>query len=49
MKMSATFDKSGVTGTPTLKMDGKKITARQQNPPMTVDQFNAAIAKALKG
>ncbi|WP_434099236.1 thioredoxin domain-containing protein, partial [Streptomyces microflavus] len=26
MKMSKTFDKSGVQGTPTLKMDGKKVT-----------------------
>ncbi|AVZ72491.1 disulfide bond formation protein DsbA [Streptomyces lunaelactis] len=49
MKMSATFDKSGVTGTPALKMDGKKVTAEgSDNPPMTVEQFNAAIAKALK-
>lgn len=49
MKMSATFDKSGVQGTPALKMDGKKLTAEgSDNPPMTVEAFNAAIAKALK-
>jgi protein-disulfide isomerase len=50
MKMSAAFDKSGVTGTPTLMMDGKKVTAEgSDNAPMTVEQFNAAIDKALKG
>ncbi|MEU3182808.1 DsbA family protein [Streptomyces sp. NPDC006923] len=48
MKMSAAFDKSGVQGTPTFKMDGKALTAEgSQNPPMTVDEFNAAITKAL--
>ncbi|MFF0436499.1 DsbA family protein [Streptomyces sp. NPDC004327] len=50
MKMSKTFDKSGVTGTPTLKMDGKALTAEgSKNPPLTVDQFNTALTKALKG
>ncbi|MFI8823035.1 DsbA family protein [Streptomyces sp. NPDC053431] len=50
MKMSKTFDKSGVTGTPTLKMDGKTLTAEgNDNPPLTVDEFNTALAKVLKG
>ncbi|MGW2019299.1 DsbA family protein [Streptomyces sp. NPDC001927] len=50
MKMSAAFDKSGVKGTPTLKMDGKTLTAQgSQNPPLTVDEFNAALTPALKG
>lgn len=50
MKMSETFDKSGVTGTPTLKMDGKNVTAEgSDNAPMTVPEFTAAIDKALKG
>ncbi|MFB7374566.1 DsbA family protein [Streptomyces sp. NPDC056222] len=50
MKMSAAFDASGVKGTPTLKMDGKTLTAEgSENPPMTVEQFNAAITPALKG
>jgi protein-disulfide isomerase len=50
LKMSDVFQKSGVEGTPTLKMDGKKINAEgSQNTPMTVEQFNAAIDKALKG
>ncbi|WP_392669804.1 DsbA family protein [Streptomyces sp. LN785] len=50
MKMSATFDKSGVQGTPTLKMDGKTLTSEgSENAPMTVADFNTAITKALKG
>ncbi|MER7043471.1 DsbA family protein [Streptomyces jumonjinensis] len=50
MKMSKTFDDSGVEGTPTLRMNGKKLTAEgTDNPPMTVEQFNAAYEKALKG
>ncbi|MET9529038.1 MULTISPECIES: thioredoxin domain-containing protein [unclassified Streptomyces] len=49
MKMSAKFDKSGVTGTPTLKMDGKKLTTPgSDNAPMTVADFNTALDKALK-
>ncbi|WP_370411979.1 thioredoxin domain-containing protein [Streptomyces fradiae] len=50
MKMSKTFDDSGVRGTPTLKMDGKTLTAEgSENPPLTVEQFNAALGKVLKG
>ncbi|AWI27971.1 DsbA family protein [Streptomyces tirandamycinicus] len=50
LKMSETFDDSGVTGTPTLRMDGKKVVAEgSENAPMTVEQFNAAVDKALKG
>ncbi|MFE6039197.1 DsbA family protein [Streptomyces sp. NPDC056452] len=50
IKMSKTFDKSGVKGTPTLKMDGKTVTAEgSKNAPMTVAEYNAAITKALKG
>ncbi|QNE77937.1 thioredoxin domain-containing protein [Streptomyces finlayi] len=49
MRMSKAFDKSGVEGTPTLKMDGKAVTAEgSKNAPMTVAEFNAAVAKALK-
>ncbi|MFJ6753686.1 MULTISPECIES: DsbA family protein [unclassified Streptomyces] len=44
MDMSKAFNKSGVTGTPTLKMDGKKI-----DTPQTAEQFTAAIEKALQG
>ncbi|MFI8964558.1 thioredoxin domain-containing protein [Streptomyces sp. NPDC053493] len=50
MKMSKAFDDSGVRGTPTLKMDGKTLTAEgSDNPPLTVDAFNAALAKVMKG
>ncbi|MER5884470.1 thioredoxin domain-containing protein [Streptomyces sp. NPDC001941] len=50
IKMSQAFDKSGVTGTPTLKMDGKKVTSEgSDNAPMTAADFTKAIDKALKG
>ncbi|WP_405596588.1 DsbA family protein [Streptomyces sp. NBC_01410] len=50
MRMSDAFGKSGVEGTPALKMNGKKVTAEgTDNPPMTVEQYNAALAKALQG
>ncbi|WP_435970607.1 thioredoxin domain-containing protein [Streptomyces sp. Qhu_M48] len=50
MKMSKAFDDSGVTGTPSLKMDGKPVTvAGTDNPPMTVAEFDTAVATALKG
>ncbi|MEU9847666.1 DsbA family protein [Streptomyces sp. NPDC047985] len=50
MKMSAAFDKSGVQGTPTLKMDGKTLTGSDgKNAPMTVEEFNTAVDAALKG
>lgn len=45
LEMSKTFDKSGATGTPTLKMDGKKIDPLPQSP----EAFTAAIDKALAG
>ncbi|WP_093801292.1 DsbA family protein [Streptomyces sp. Wb2n-11] len=49
LKMSAVFDKSGVQGTPTLKMDGKKLTGSDgENTPMAPEEFKAAIDKALK-
>ncbi|MFE7448092.1 thioredoxin domain-containing protein [Streptomyces chartreusis] len=50
LEMSATFDDSGVQGTPTLKMDGKTLTgADGKNAPMTVADFNKAMETALKG
>lgn len=49
LEMSDTFDDSDVKGTPTLKMDGKKLTGSDgQNAPMTVAEFNTAVDKALK-
>ncbi|MEU9984129.1 DsbA family protein [Streptomyces sp. NPDC050856] len=50
LKMSETFDKSGVKGTPSLKMDGKFVTDQGgKNAPMTSADFTTAIDKALKG
>ncbi|MFF0227760.1 thioredoxin domain-containing protein [Streptomyces sp. NPDC004629] len=52
LAMSKTFDtnKDGVTGTPSLVMDGKILTADSQgSPPMTVDDFNRVVDAALKG
>ncbi|GAA4814756.1 DsbA family protein [Streptomyces ziwulingensis] len=49
LEMSAKFDKSGVSGTPTLKMGGESLTGSDgQNAPMTVAEFTTAIDKALK-
>jgi protein-disulfide isomerase len=49
LDMSVKFDDSGVTGTPTLKMDGKTLTGSDgQNAPMTVADFTTAIDAALK-
>ncbi|QES50575.1 disulfide bond formation protein DsbA [Streptomyces venezuelae] len=44
LEMSKAFDASGVKGTPTLMMDGKKIET-----PSTPEAFTAAIDTALKG
>ncbi|URM91720.1 DsbA family protein [Streptomyces sp. MRC013] len=50
LKMSEAFDKSGVTGTPALKMDGKPVTGPNgKNIPITTAEFATAIEKALKG
>ncbi|MFI8187976.1 DsbA family protein [Streptomyces sp. NPDC085946] len=50
LEMDKTFDASDdVTGTPTLKMDGKKLTTSTGNPPMTAAEFTTVIDAALKG
>ncbi|MEU0006301.1 thioredoxin domain-containing protein [Streptomyces sp. NPDC006314] len=52
MAMSKTFDdnKDGVTGTPGFVMDGKKLTADNQDTPLlTVADFNRVVGAALKG
>jgi protein-disulfide isomerase len=54
LEMSEKFNsdgkKYGFGGTPSLVMDGKLVTdAGGQNAPMTVEDFNTAIDKALKG
>jgi protein-disulfide isomerase len=50
LAMSKTWDtnKDGVTGTPSLVMNGKKLTASDGNPPMNVADFNSVIGAALK-
>jgi protein-disulfide isomerase len=53
LTMSEKFDtdgeKYGFQGTPTLLMDGKKLTGSDgQNAPMTAEEFNTAIEAALK-
>ncbi|WP_432135958.1 MULTISPECIES: thioredoxin domain-containing protein [unclassified Streptomyces] len=54
LTMSKKFDEDGKKyefgGTPTLLMDGKKVTGSDgKNTPMTVDEFNKAMETALKG
>ncbi|MEV4441354.1 thioredoxin domain-containing protein [Streptomyces sp. NPDC049577] len=52
LEMSDTFDKAkDVTGTPTLKLDGKKVTVDTPNgkgAPMTPQQFTSAVDDQLK-
>lgn len=49
LEESKLFDKAGVGGTPTLKMDGKTLTGSDgENAPMTVAEFNTALEAALK-
>ncbi|MFI9200822.1 thioredoxin domain-containing protein [Streptomyces sp. NPDC053048] len=52
LEMSDSFDKvKDVTGTPTVKFDGKKVTVETgqgQGVPMTAQQFESAIAERLK-
>ncbi|KOX00106.1 DsbA family protein [Streptomyces sp. NRRL B-3648] len=50
LEESKIFDRDGISGTPTLKMDGKALTGPDgKNAPMTADQFDTALDAALKG
>ncbi|MFJ7148200.1 thioredoxin domain-containing protein [Streptomyces sp. NPDC100445] len=50
LEESKVFDKDGVSGTPTLKMDGKTLTGPDgKNAPMSVADYNTALTAALKG
>ncbi|ANH91083.1 MULTISPECIES: thioredoxin domain-containing protein [unclassified Streptomyces] len=52
MAMSKSFDdnKDGVKGTPSLVMNGKKLTTPgSDNAPMTVEDFDSVVGAALKG
>ncbi|MFI2072195.1 thioredoxin domain-containing protein [Streptomyces triculaminicus] len=52
LEMSDSFDKvKDVTGTPTLKLDGKKVTYESEQGkgvPMTPEQFGSAVGEQLK-
>lgn len=49
MSQSFNTNKDGVNGTPSLVMDGEKLTGSDgQNAPMTAEEFKTAIDKALK-
>lgn len=50
LAMSKTFDRTkDVSGTPTFKLNGKKlVTNAQGNPPMTPDQFTPLVQQGLK-
>ncbi|MFC5723124.1 thioredoxin domain-containing protein [Streptomyces gamaensis] len=50
LEVSDAFDaQKDITGTPTLKLDGKKLTSDGKNTPITADQFTKAVDEALKG
>lgn len=50
LQMSKAFDtnKDGVTGTPSLVMDGKILEKSDANQPWTTAEFNKAVDAALK-
>ena len=47
--MSEKFNKAGIKGTPTLRMDGKDVTGANGGAPMTPEDFQTAVQAALKG
>jgi protein-disulfide isomerase len=50
LEESKIFGRDGISGTPTLKMDGKALTgADGKNAPMSPAEFNTALDAALKG
>lgn len=48
-KVAAQFNTSGVTGTPTLKLDGKALNVEGSSGPITPDQFTAMIKQQIGG
>ncbi|MFE2188187.1 thioredoxin domain-containing protein, partial [Streptomyces sp. NPDC059455] len=48
-KMIADFDASGVSGTPTVKLDGSQLTGSGGSTPATATEFTDAVDKQLKG
>jgi protein-disulfide isomerase len=50
MKISSKFEKAGIEGTPTLKLDGTHLKANAQgSPPMTPEQLNQLVSRQLSG
>ncbi|MGW4883556.1 DsbA family protein [Streptomyces murinus] len=50
LEESKIFNKDGIQGTPTLKMDGKTLTGSDgKNPPSTAAEFDKVVDAALKG
>ncbi|MFE2106281.1 DsbA family protein [Kitasatospora sp. NPDC059463] len=45
-KVADAFNDSGVTGTPTVKVDGKPLTLFSGNRPVTPEQFTAQVKQA---
>ncbi|WP_349345085.1 thioredoxin domain-containing protein [Streptomyces rapamycinicus] len=48
-KVIADFDASGVSGTPTVKLDGSQLTGSGGSTPATATEFTEAVDKQLKG
>ncbi|MFI1523819.1 DsbA family protein [Kitasatospora cineracea] len=49
-KVSAQFASSGVSGTPTLKLDGKQLNVfSTTGTPVTADQYKALVQQAVGG
>ncbi|MDH6109757.1 protein-disulfide isomerase [Kitasatospora sp. MAP12-15] len=48
-KVAAQFNTSGVTGTPTLKLDGKALNVFGNSGPITPDQYTAMIKQQIGG
>ncbi|THA26888.1 DsbA family protein [Streptomyces sp. RKND-216] len=49
MKISQQFQDEKIQGTPTLKLDGEKLTVDGQSPPMMPQQFTSLIEEKLGG
>lgn len=50
MKVSAKFDKAGIQGTPTVKLDGVHLKANPQgSPPMTPEQLKQLVDQEIGG
>ncbi|MFJ1708222.1 DsbA family protein [Kitasatospora sp. NPDC088346] len=48
-KVANAFNDSGVTGTPTVKLDGKQLTIFTKTGPVNGDQFKALVTQSIGG